>query len=65
MLYHYRIHFYKGVDVNKTSASKECIISLYCYFVQVFCTFCILYCYFVPAKKKKSMQRLKSKKNQR
>ena len=38
----YRIHFYKGVDVNKTSASKECIFNfiviLYRFFVHfVFC----------------------------
>ena len=32
MLYYYRIDVSKGADVNKTSASKECTISQYCYF---------------------------------
>ena len=31
MLYYYRIDISKGIDVNKTSASKECDICRYCY----------------------------------
>lgn len=33
MLCYDRTDITKGIDVNKTSASKECIICLYCYFV--------------------------------
>ena len=33
MLYYDRIDISEGIDVNKTSASKECIICYYWYFV--------------------------------
>ena len=33
MQYYNRIDVSKGIDVNKTSASKECIICHYCYFL--------------------------------
>ena len=33
MLYFDRIDVYKGIDVNKTSASKECDICHYCFFL--------------------------------
>ena len=33
MLYFHRISFSEGIDVNKTSASKECDIRHYCYFL--------------------------------
>ena len=29
MLYYYRINVFKGIDINKTSASKECDICHY------------------------------------
>ena len=32
MLYYDRIDVFEGVDVNKTSQSKECNICHYCYF---------------------------------
>ena len=32
MLYYDRTDVSEGIDVNKTSASKECIICLYWYF---------------------------------
>ena len=32
MLYFDRIHVSEGIDVNKTSASKQCDICLYWYF---------------------------------
>ena len=32
MLYYNRIELFEGVDVNKTSASKKCIICYYWYF---------------------------------
>ena len=33
MFYFDRIHFSEGIDVNKTSASREGIIFHYCYFL--------------------------------
>ena len=33
MLCYDRIDVSEGIDVNMTSASKECIISHYCYFL--------------------------------
>ena len=33
MLYYDRIDVSEGVDVNKTSASKECDVCHYCYFL--------------------------------
>ena len=39
MLYFDRIHVSEGIDVNKTSASKECDIFHYWYFLH--------YCYFL------------------
>ena len=39
MIYYYRINVSKGVDVNKTSASKECIICQYWYFLDKIFTF--------------------------
>ena len=33
MLYYDRIDVFEGIDVNKTSASKECIICGYFYFL--------------------------------
>ena len=33
MLYHYRIDTFEGIDVNKTSASKERDTCHYCYFL--------------------------------
>ena len=33
MLYYDRIDVSEGIDVNKTSASKECDICHYCYFL--------------------------------
>ena len=35
MLYYDRIDVSEGIDVNKTSASKECIICHYWYFLDV------------------------------
>ena len=34
MLYYYRIDVSEGIDVNKTSASKECDIWHYWYFLE-------------------------------
>ena len=31
MLYYNRIDVFEGIDINKTSASKECNICHYCY----------------------------------
>ena len=39
MLYHYRIEFYRGINVNKTSESKECDICHYWYFLDKGFTF--------------------------
>ena len=39
MIYYYRTDVCKGVDVNKTSASKECIICQYRYFLDQIFTF--------------------------
>ena len=39
MLYYNRIDVYEGIDVNKTSASKECDICHYCYFLNYSFTF--------------------------
>ena len=33
MLYYYRIDVSEGIDVNKTSASKECDVSHFWYFL--------------------------------
>ena len=33
MLYYDRIHISEGIDVNKTSASKGCVICHYWYFL--------------------------------
>ena len=33
MLYYDRIDVFEGINVNKTSASKECIFCGYCYFL--------------------------------
>ena len=33
MLYYDRIHISEGIDVNKTSASKDCVICHYWYFL--------------------------------
>ena len=33
MLYYDRIDISKGIDVNKTSESKECVICHYCFFL--------------------------------
>ena len=33
MLYYERIDVFEGIDVNKISDSKECIICHYCYFL--------------------------------
>ena len=33
MLYYDQIEVCEGIDVNKTSASKECITFHYCYFL--------------------------------
>ena len=33
MLYYNRTDVSEGINVNKTSASKECIICRYCYFL--------------------------------
>ena len=34
MLYYHRIDLSKGVDVNKTTASKECTVCHYWYFLK-------------------------------
>ena len=34
MLYYYRIDVSEGIDINKTSASKECDICHYWYFLK-------------------------------
>ena len=39
MLYFNRIDFSEGTDVNKTSASKECDICHYWYFLNKGCMF--------------------------
>ena len=39
MLYYNRIDVYEGIDVNKTSASKECDICHYWYFLNYSFTF--------------------------
>ena len=33
MVYYDKIDSFEGIDVNKTSTSKECIICYYCYFL--------------------------------
>ena len=39
MLYHERIYISEGIDVNKTSASKDCDVCHYWYFLNYSFTF--------------------------